>query len=341
MEKMKTNRPVVVGIFVVLGIAILVAMVFTLGEQKKTFVKTFTLNAVFNDVSGLLPGANVLFSGVKVGTIKKISFYGDSQVLVTMNIEGAVESHIHKDAKVKIGSDGLIGNKLVVIYGGTRTMPAVRKGDFLRVESGLNTDEMLATLQANNKNLLDITNTFKSISQKIDKGNGPIATLLNDQNISRKLNSSIDNLQTTMANFNTVSASSKNVLADVSEFSGKLNRRGNSINDLVADTTMYRNIRATINELKTASNSIERFSASLKTVSNRLNQKNSPVGVLLNDSTSASSLKVTLQNLETSSQKLDENLEALQHNFLLRGFFRKKEKAKEKEAKEQQKQLEN
>jgi phospholipid/cholesterol/gamma-HCH transport system substrate-binding protein len=337
MEKIKTNRPVVVGIFIALGIAILVATVFTLGEQKKTFVKTFTINAVFNDVSGLLTGANVLFSGVKIGTIKKISFYGDSQVLVTMNIEGSVESHIHKDAKAKIGSDGLIGNKLVVIYGGTRTMPQVEKGDFIKVENGLSTDDMLATLQANNKNLLDITNTFKSITKKIDSGNGPIATLLNDPNMSRKLNSTVENLQATVANFNTVSASSKDVLANLSDFSGKLNRKGNSVNDLVADTAIYRNIRSTINELRTASNSIERFSSSLKSVGNRINQKNSPLGVLLNDSSSASSLKVTLKNLELSSQKLNDDLEAVQHNFLLRGFFKKKakEKEKEKEAVEQ------
>lgn len=335
MEKKKTNRPVVVGIFVALGIAILVATVFTLGEEKKAFVKTFTINAVFGDVSGLLPGANVLFSGVKIGTIKKISFYGDSQVLVTMNIEGSVESHIHKDAKAKIGSDGLIGNKLVVIYGGTRTIPQVEKNDFIKVENGLSTEDMMATLQANNKNLLDITNTFKSISKKIDSGNGPIATLLNDPNMSRKLNSSVENLQATLTNFNTVSASSKEVLANLSDFSGKLNRKGNSVNDLVADTAIYRNIRGTINELRTASNSIEKFSSSLKSVGNRINQKNSPLGVLLNDSSSASSLKITLKNLQLSSQKLNDDLEAVQHNFLLRGFFKKKEKAKEKEAVEQ------
>lgn len=331
MEKMKTNRPVVVGIFVALGIAILVITVFTLGEEKKSFVKTFTINAVFGDVSGLLPGANVLFSGVKIGTIKKISFYGDSHVLVTMNIEGAVESHIHKDAKAKIGSDGLIGNKLVVIYGGTRTMPQVEKNDFIKVENGLSTEDMMATLQANNKNLLDITNTFKSISRKIDSGNGPIATLLNDPNMSRKLHSTVENLQATVANFNTVSASSKDVLANLSDFSGKLNKKGNSVNDLVADTAIYRNIRGTISELRTASNSIEKFSTSLKSVGNRINQKNSPLGILLNDSSSATSLKATLKNLQLSSQKLNEDLEAVQHNFLLRGFFKKKEKEKAKE----------
>jgi phospholipid/cholesterol/gamma-HCH transport system substrate-binding protein len=41
-------------------------------------------------------------------------------------------------------------------------------------------------------------------------------------------------------------------------------------------------------------------------------------------------LKTTLDNLQSASKKLDEDLEALQHNFLFRGFFRKKAK-KDKE----------
>ncbi|MBC7720409.1 MAG: MCE family protein, partial [Pedobacter sp.] len=123
----KNNRPVIVGIFVLLGLAILVITIFTLGGQKKTFVKSFTINAVFNDVAGLLKGSNIWFSGVKIGTVKKISFYGSSQVLVSMSIEQEAESHIHKDAMAKIGSDGLIGNKIVVIYGGDSTKPQVEK----------------------------------------------------------------------------------------------------------------------------------------------------------------------------------------------------------------------
>jgi phospholipid/cholesterol/gamma-HCH transport system substrate-binding protein len=50
-------------------------------------------------------------------------------------------------------------------------------------------------------------------------------------------------------------------------------------------------------------------------------------GLLLNDPAAAASVKVTLQNLQAASRKLDEDLEALQHNFLLKGFFKKKAKA--------------
>ncbi|MEO5942645.1 MAG: MlaD family protein [Ferruginibacter sp.] len=332
MSTLKNNRPVVVGIFILLGLAILVVTIFTLGGEKKTFVKSFTLHAVFDDVSGLLKGGNVWFSGVKIGTVKNIRFYGKTQVEVTMSIEDDAQPHIRKTAMAKIGSDGLIGNKIVVIYGGDDTSPQVEANDFLLSEPALSTDDMLATLQVNNKNLLEITTDFKSISKKIDSGNGTLATLLNDPAMANKLNSTIDKLEATVSNFKAVSLTSKSVLSNLHLFSAKINTPGNSVNDLVSDTIMYDNIRGTLSQLERSADAVAKFTANLKTVSDRLNQKNNVVGVLVNDSSAASSIKETLKNLETSSQKLDADLEALQHNFLLKGFFRKKAKAdKEKE----------
>jgi phospholipid/cholesterol/gamma-HCH transport system substrate-binding protein len=319
MKNIKNNKPVIVGIFVLLGLAILVVAIFTLGGQKKTFVKSVTVFAVFNDVNGLLKGGNVWFSGVKVGTIKNIEFYGNSQVKVTMSIEQHAQSHIHKDSKAKIGSDGLIGNKIVVIYGGDPATPQVEKNDYLAVETAASTDDMMATLQLNNKNLLAITNDFKSISRKMDSGTGIIATLLNDPAMANKLNVTVADLQTTMENFKSASVRSKTVLSNLQEFSVKLNTPGNSINDLVTDTTMYSSVKGSLQSLKNTT-------ANLKTTSDRLNDKDNAVGVLLNDQASGLSLKNTLSNLESGSKKLDQDLEALQHNFLLRGFFRKKQK---------------
>jgi phospholipid/cholesterol/gamma-HCH transport system substrate-binding protein len=330
MKLPKNNRPVIVGIFIVFGLAILVAAIFTLGGQKKTFVKSFALNAIFNDVGGLSVGANIWFSGMKVGTVKKIGFYGDSKVNVTMSIDKEAETHIHINAKAKIGSDGLIGNKIVIIYGGDSTTPQVEINDYLIVENVLSTDDMLATLQLNNKNLVEITNSFKVISKKIESGDGTIAMLLNDKNMATKLNKTVGTLQTTIDNFKSVSLSSKTVLADVEKLSGKINTPGNSINDLVSDTLVYRQIVGTVAQLKNAATSLNKFTANLKIIGEQASRKNNSLGVILNDTTTANALKNTIRNLESGSQKLDADLEALQHNFLLRGFFKKKAKENEK-----------
>lgn len=342
---MKNNRPVIVGIFIVLGIAILFVTIFTLGGQKKAFVKTFALNAIFNDVSGLVVGANVFFSGVKIGTVKKIEFYGDSQVKVSMSIENDAESHIHKNAFAKMGSDGLIGNKTVVIYGGDKSQPQVVKNDYLKIENELSTEDMLATLQQNNKNLVDITTSFKSISKKIDAGDGILGKLVNDRALGTKLVNTINNLQATVDNFKSASLSGKAIMGDVERLSGNFKNPTNSINRIANDSVAYNKIVGTVTQLQNASASLNKFTVNLRSVSERLNEKlnkkDAPLGLMLNDSATANSLKSMIKNLQSSSSKLNDDLEAVQHNFLLKGFFKKRAKAQEKEKENQEKAKEN
>ena len=324
MDTIKNKKQIVVGIFISLGFVILIVTILTLGKQKDSFVKSFVVSTIFNDVGGLLAGGNVWFSGVKVGTVKKISFYGDSKVLVTMNIQEDAQSHIHKDAKAKIGSDGLIGSKIVIIYDGNPSLPQIGENDMLQTEKALSTVDMLATLQENNKNIVEITNRFKHISRGIDSGNGTIANLLNDPTFAKNINKSSIDLLTTMANLKQSSIESKQAVSNFKMLSNSLNNQNSSLNKLVKDTSIYQNLTATIVQLMSAAYSISGFTSNLKTVSDKLNQKDNAVGVLLNDSSTALLVKNTIKNLESGSHKLDEDLEALQHNFLFRGFFRKK-----------------
>ncbi len=324
MKATKQNRPVVVGIFILVGIAILVLAVFTLGGQKKTFVKGITVYSVFNDVSGLQAGANVWLSGVKIGTVKKLSFYNNTQVLVTLNIEKNIAPHIHKDSKAKIGSDGLIGSKLVVIYGGTPGSPRIAENNFLTVEKLTSTEEMLTTLQANNQNLLAITGSFKNISRKIDSGTGTLGYLLNNEAMARKLNASLNSLQVTMNHFEAAAQTSRAVLGNLETFSAGLNTEGSLANKLATDTTLFNVLKGTMTQLRDVTTTASQITDNLKAASDRLHDTANVPGVLLNDVEAGTSIKNTLKNLESGSQKLDEDLEALQHNFLLRGYFKKK-----------------
>src|SRR4051812_13805715 len=120
-----------VSIFITLAIAILVVCIFTLGGQQKKFVKSIQISAVFDDVSGLQPGNNVWFLGVKIGTIKQIDLTGNKQVRVTMSIEEKSEEFIRKNAKARIGSESFIGNRILEIYNGSAEFPPVEDNDQL------------------------------------------------------------------------------------------------------------------------------------------------------------------------------------------------------------------
>lgn len=326
MKATRNSRPVVVGIFILLGLVILVVAVFTLGGQKKTFVKGYTINAVFDDVNGLQAGNNVWLSGVKIGTVRKIGFYNNTRVLVSLNLDKTIAPHIHKDSYAKIGAESFIGNKIVVIYGGTSATPQMPENGFLNVEKATSTDEMLATLQSNNENLLAITSSFKSISRKIDSGSGTIGYLLNNESMAKKMNASMNSLQATMNNFQAAAQTSRTVLANLEEFSGRLNTQGSLANKLATDTTLFNVLRGTLTQLRDVTTTASQITDNLKAASDRLHDTANVPGVLLNDVQSGAAIKTTIMNLESSSQKLNEDLEALQHNFLLKGYFKKKNK---------------
>ena len=328
-----TKRMVMVGAFVLLGIVIFAGAVLTLGGQKRTFEQKSILKAVFKDVNGLQPGNNVWFSGVKVGTIKKISFTPNAMVEVTMNIQTKTMQYIKKDAKAKISSEGFIGNKIVVLFGGSPQSPAVSEGDLLAADNGLTTDEMMATLQQNNKNLLDITGNFKTITERLMSGQGSAGKILSDDQLA-------NTLQAAVSNFKMASAHVQKITADVANYTAQLQSQGALTNDLIHDTVLYSRLKATAAEIhqasvtiKESSNNIKRITSNFEDVSRRLDSTGSPVGVLLNDEEAGHNLKITLDNLQSGTKKLDENLEALQHNFLFRGFFKKKQKTEQEKLK--------
>jgi len=320
-----TNRGAVVGLFISIGLVILLVAIFTLGGQQKAFTSSITVTAEFDDVSGLQQGNNVWFSGVKIGTVKKISIAGNSQVRVIMHIDEKAQEFIRKNTNARISTDGLIGNKIVVLYGGTPSSPSIENNDTLKVERTLNTDDMMATLQKNNDNLYAITSDFKLISKRIAGGEGTVGLLLSDKSI-------FNNLAKTMTNLQLASQNSQRLTGSINAYIEKLQTPGTLAGSLVSDTTIISSLKRSVAKFELALASTDSFTQQLKTMGRQLNDPDNMVGVLLRDKQSADRLKNTIINLNEGSIKLNEDLEAAQHNFLLRGYFKNKDKEAEKEA---------
>lgn len=327
MSTSKNKRAAIVGLFIFLGLAILVAVILFMGGQKKTFARSIELKAMFNDVSGLRQGNNVWLSGVKVGTVRNISFDSNARVTVTVGVLESVQPYIHQDAKAKIGSESLIGNKIIVIEGGSPQLPVIQSGGILGVQKVLGTQSIMDTLQQNNRNFLAITTNLKTITDRLAAGQGSIGKLLKDETLAATLQSSLNNLQSAAVN-------AKSLTAHLSSYTSKLQSPGSLTNDLVTDTIVFNRLRQTIIQLQQMSQSangvINQLQSASAGLNKSINNTSSPIGVLLSDQQSGANLKATLENLQSGSQKLNDDLEALQHNFLFRGFFRKRAKEKSK-----------
>ena len=318
MNESPNKRAVVVGFFIFMGLLFLFGGILIVGNLRETFNRKMELVSRFDDVNGLQKGNNVWYSGVKIGTVNSLNFYGKSQVEVSMNIETKIQQYIRKDAKVKISSDGIIGNKILVIYGGTEKFAEVQEGDTLEVEKTFSSEDMINTLQDNNENILAITNDLKIITKQMTSGEGTIGKLLNDSSVYANINAATASLK--MA-----SVKAQQLVSTLETFSSNLNKKGTLANELTTDTVVFKSVKASVLQLQQMADTATVFVTNLKQAGS--NPKSS-VGVMLYDEESGAHLKETIKNLESSSKKLDEDLEAAQHNFLLRGFFKKKAKAK-------------
>lgn len=316
MSAKENKRSVTVGLFVFIGIAILVAGIFVLGGQQNHFAKTVTVSSSFPDVAGLKAGNNVWFSGVKVGTVKEVKFQGLDEVEVLLTIEEKSREYIRKDAVVKLGSDGFIGNKLILIEGGSAQAPAIEDGDRLKPVSAGGLDAMMETLQVNNENFVGITDELKVLMERVNKGQGTVGAILTDSLMAQHIRQMIFNLNKTTEN--TALASTALI-----QLTDKMNKEGALINDLLTDTVVFADLRSVVAQLHGITQSAGDLVQNLEQTTEKLNQDNNAVGVLLNDPEMAERIRNTMKNLETSTQKLDQNMEALQHNFLFRGYFRK------------------
>jgi len=319
MNSAERKRSVTVGLFVLIGIIILVAGIFIIGGQQNRFGGAVRISAVFDNVGGLKKGGNVWFSGVKIGTIREVNFTKQSKVEIVMVINNASREYVRQDAVAVISSEGFIGNKMIVIEGGSSNVPYIEEGDELHSKEGNDTEAMMATLQVNNQNLVAITGDIRNLSERIRRGEGTIGAFFTDSMMAV-------NTKAMMANLNQAAINSKRVSENLVKFSAQLNNKSGLANELLTDTIVFQSLKSSIAQLEDVTQNASDLTQNLSIASSKFNDKNNALGLMLNDPKMAEQVQRTMNNLELSTQKLDKNMEALQSNFLLRGFFKKEAK---------------
>jgi phospholipid/cholesterol/gamma-HCH transport system substrate-binding protein len=316
MEK-STSQKINLGIFVILGSLLFITTVYFIGNKKNMFNQTIQISAVFKNINGLQTGNNVRFSGINVGTVKQIVILNDSVIRVDMAIENDVVSHIKKDALASIGSDGLVGNMIINIIPGKKSTEVVSAGDIILSENKTTTDEILKTINSTSANAKVITDNLVKITNQISSKEGTIGMLINDTVMSQDLKRTVYNLKVTTKITSESMATLNNIIVG-------LNNKDNVIGTL-KDTLVGRKIKVIIANLEKSSEQINKTIANMKDGKGALNY-------LSNDPKLVKQIDSTMSNINQASSRLNENLEALKHNFLFRGYFKKQEKEKAKKS---------
>jgi phospholipid/cholesterol/gamma-HCH transport system substrate-binding protein len=193
--KKTTGSKVRLGIFVSAGMILFTIAIYFVGNRQQLFSSTFHISGIFADVSGLQVGNNVRFSGINVGIVEDIKQITDSTVQVDMQIENGTKPFIKTDAKAIIGSDGLMGSKLVIIVAGKTGQKEITNDFFIATERPVNMDDILSNLKITTNNAAMITTELSVIVTNIREGNGTIGKLLMDSVLADNIEQALVNIK--------------------------------------------------------------------------------------------------------------------------------------------------
>lgn len=189
------------GIFVILGLVLFVSTIYFVGKQKNIFGNTFHLKAQFKTVSGLKVGNNVRFSGINIGNVNEVDLLTDTSVMVELVIRKKYQEFIKTDARASIGSDGLMGDKVLTISPGTTGHSAVKNDDIIVSKNAIEMEDVMLSAKTSVDNAGIITAQLAEFTTKMNTGNGALSKLISDEKFSNSLQSTLVNLQTASNEF--------------------------------------------------------------------------------------------------------------------------------------------
>jgi phospholipid/cholesterol/gamma-HCH transport system substrate-binding protein len=197
--KKDTSHKIKLGIFISLGIALFIVGIYFIGEKQQLFRGTFHLSGVFRDVAGLQAGNNVRLSGINVGTVENINLVSDTSVRVEILVDENTRKFIKKDAVASIGSEGLMGNKIIIINPGTGGKMEIENNDIVQTIQPINMDDILISLKTSIDNTSNITSNLSKITGSVQSGKGTLGRLLTDKSLGQTFDSTFINLKESSA----------------------------------------------------------------------------------------------------------------------------------------------
>jgi phospholipid/cholesterol/gamma-HCH transport system substrate-binding protein len=315
------------GLLVLSGLFLFILTLYIIGKNQNMFGSSYRLKARFTEVNGLMKGNNIRFSGIQAGTVKSVRIIDDTTIEVVMLINNDLKPYIHTNAAASIGTEGLIGNKIINIIPGRSNAPVAEEGDMLNTRHLVSTDDMLQTLSKTNDNFATISEGLKQTIQRINTS-AALWRLLNDSSLPANTRSALAHIRQASANADRLTGDLQSLISDV--------RRGKgAAGTLLADSAFAGKLTATLENLRLAGMqadaAAESLNATVKDVHENLTNGKGTVTALLKDSALLNRVNASVENIQRGTDAFSQDMEALKHNFLFRGYFRKLEKQQKKE----------
>ncbi|WP_017495568.1 MlaD family protein [Flavobacterium sp. WG21] len=198
------------GMFVAIGLLLFIMAIYFIGKQKNLFGSTFHISSRFKTVSGLEVGNNVRFSGINIGTVEEIRLINDSSVVVVMVIKDDVRKFIKTDARASIGSDGLMGDKVLTISPGIKSQKIIENNGAIASIDGIEMQDIMKSVKKSVDNVGIISDELATFSHSMNNGNGALARLVRDDKMANSVSNTLSNLESGTKGFSDNMEAAKN-----------------------------------------------------------------------------------------------------------------------------------
>jgi phospholipid/cholesterol/gamma-HCH transport system substrate-binding protein len=294
-----------VGVFVMGGLLLFAVGLFMIGDRQMAFAKKVTLYTEFKKITGLQPGALVRVSGAKAGSITLIlpPDTPSGKFRVELEIVEALHRLVRTDSLATIETEGLVGGNYLGITTGSDTAPIVAAN---------------ATIVG--KEPLDLAELVQRMGDTVTKVNDAVDGMKDDvQRAVVAIADTVDNANALITGVTgevtKIAASGALITADAAQISEGIRSGKGTIGKLVNDDELYNRVSAIAKQTEETTAYARQLVLSAKETLEGLQSKDGSVQGM------TASVKQTMDDTRESMASFAENMEALKHNFLLRGFF--------------------
>ncbi len=297
----KKRSALQLGIFIFIGIAILVLTIFLIGDKKSLFSSTFEVNAYFKDIQGLRSGATVRFSGIDVGRVSNVKIVNDNsgKVQVTMSLVEDIKRFIKTDTQASIETEGLVGNKVVVLQIGSENGEPVGNKGTIQSKEPLGFSAIIEQTKGVMEYTKEMTKNLSEIIGRVNRGEGSIGKLLADEQLYN------DATQLTKR----ADQSLQSITEEVQSLTVLFDKLGNGVE------TVVNNVNTVVTDIDTIVAGVRDG----KGLMGELFVKGSKLDTTF--SSAMKNIERTTYDARNAASSLSENMEALKHNWLFKSYF--------------------
>lgn len=274
------------GIFILVSLLLFLVGIFSLGDRKGWFQNTFIVNVYFDDVAGLENGAAVQISGLRAGKVNEINpprKIGE-RVRLVLEIDEIYRDLIREDALSRIETEGLVGNKILIIQPGSPTSKLIESEGFINSKEPVRFDAISDRFYRASEGIENIVKGIDQITDSLRRGKGTLGRLITNPSLYNNLTSAALSVDTAFSSFTKESKKITQILADLSvsteNIVKKIENGEGTVGKLVGSDSLYNDLRA-----------------------------------------SSTKFIEVVSKLEEGVYSFSENMEALKHNWFFKGYY--------------------